>query len=122
MGSIGNLEMNDVIQALHMSGLFLLEHLLEIFAGIAVVAIRRWTGIQIEEKHMRALQSAVLNGVRLAIEGNLTGENLRRAAIQYIKQSVPDALDSLGANSEGFLEKLVMAKIHEVTKELPALK
>lgn len=99
--------------------MFMVEHLLEIFLGLAVVYIHRWTGIQVEEKHMRVLQSAALNGVRLAIEGKLTGDALRTAALDYIRRSAPDAISYLGAHSAGILEKLIMAKVHEVTKELP---
>lgn len=110
--------MNEIYIALQQAGYFVASHLLELVLGLGLLYFRKWTGIQIEEKHMRVLQSAVLNGVRLGIEGNLTGERLRQAALDYIKQSAPDAINSLGVKGSLVLEKLVQAKIQEVKTDL----
>ena len=65
---------------------------LTITLPIITARIYRWTGGRIEEKHMRALHSAALTGVRLAIESGLDGPRMRDAAIAYMRESVPDAI------------------------------
>lgn len=106
--------MNDIIQALQQAGYFLAAHVIEILLGAGILYVRRWTGIQIDEKHMRTLHSAAMTGVRLAIEGNLDGNRLRETAVAYIRESVPDAVRRLTGGDDSILGKLVQAKLQEV--------
>lgn len=74
---------------------------------IVALKVRQYTGIKIEEKHMRALheaaqtwaETAVLEGPREATRE--AGESLR----EYLLESVPDAFTAL-APASGTLAKL----------------
>lgn len=83
-----------------------LPALVDALTPIVVTAIAamvyRWTGVQIEEKHMRALQSALANGARLVVTGGTLDE-----AIDYVERSVPDALKALRADSRSRVAELL---------------
>lgn len=82
----------------------LAPHLLELIgllmtaliAFLAREAKRRW-GIEIEEKHQRALHTALMTGARAALmrDARLSREQIVREAIEYAKDSVPDAMAAL---------------------------
>lgn len=83
---------------------FLAPHILEalglvftLLIGLAVKRLRDWTGIEIEEKHQRALHTALMTGARAALmrDARLTREQIVREAIEYAKDSVPDAIAAL---------------------------
>lgn len=75
--------------------------LVTFFIGWAAVRFKKLTGIQIEEKHQRALHSAIMSGVRAAVEAD--GPERARAAksaviakaMAHAKESVPDAIAAL---------------------------
>lgn len=64
----------------------------------ATMMLQRWTGIQIEARHREALQSALENGARYAINllrqrgEPITLEKTAEIGAAYVRQSVPDAL------------------------------
>ena len=81
-------------------------------AGLAVQRFRAWTGIEIEGKHREALQSALANGARIAVDEGLD------SAVDYVLRSVPDALDALGAGSRWRIEELLAPHVGRA-KALP---
>lgn len=87
--------------------------LITLALGYGTLLIRRWTGIQIEEKHMRALHSALRSGVLIGVERGLDKDALVQVAKDYARQSVPDAIRYL-VPGEGVLESLILAKVQEV--------
>lgn len=70
----------------------LVDALTPILISLIAALIYRWTGVQVEEKHMRALQSALGNGARLLVTGHTIDD-----AINYVERSVPDALATFKA-------------------------
>jgi hypothetical protein len=81
----------------------LTPHLLELIAAIATIIIgwlaararARW-GIEIEARHREALHSALMTGVRHALARGLQEQDaVAKAAVDYVKTSVPDALGAL---------------------------
>ncbi|SFV33112.1 hypothetical protein SAMN05216456_1889 [Devosia crocina] len=109
----------------------LIEHLLVPFV-IAPFALwiaaryQQWTGRQIEAKHREALQSALENGVRFAIQEVLRQrpqataaditttyrEVITETAGQYVRDSVPEALRHFGLDRmSDRLRDLVVPKL-----------
>lgn len=68
--------------------------LAKVMAGAADEAKRRW-GIEIEARHREALHSALMSGIRAALNRGLTGPAAIDSAVKYATQSVPDALARL---------------------------
>ena len=83
--------------------------------GYVVILIRRYTGIQIEERHRQALHSAIRTAVVAMTERGLTGEDLVKAVKDYVRQSVPDALAWL-VPGDGVLSTLIKAKVRELAR------
>ena len=81
----------------------------------AAAAIQRWTGVQVEEKHLRALHSAIRTGATVALDKGLSGDALSAAVRAYVSLSVPGAMKAL-APSLDVLETLIQAKVAEVRK------
>jgi hypothetical protein len=81
----------------------------------ANVARQKW-GIEIEVRHREALQSALLNGARLALARQLTGAAAADLIIGFVRQSVPDALAALRPSVET-LEILAGAKLEEAIRD-----
>lgn len=84
--------------------------------GWAAAAARRKWGIEIEARHREALQSALMNGARLALRHELTGKAAVDLILNYIRSSVPDAIGNLGASHE-VLTDLAKAKLEQVASE-----
>lgn len=63
--------------------------------------LRKWVGIQIEDKHRVALHSALMTGIRTAIEKNpgAARDLLVNDAVAYARQSVPDAIKKLSPDN-----------------------
>jgi hypothetical protein len=81
----------------------LAPHLLELIAALATAIIgwlaaqakARW-GLEIEARHREALHSALMTGVRHALSEGVQGRTaITRAAVGYVRVSVPDALAAL---------------------------
>ncbi len=81
--------------------------------GAVASKVKEWVGVQIDEKHLRTLHSAILTGVRRAIEAKLPQASVTGAAVMYATQSAPDAIKALKA-SGGVLQSLAQAKLQEV--------
>lgn len=80
-------------------------------------AMRKW-GIEIQAKHRDALHSALMTGVNAALGKGITGNAAVSAAIDYARQSVPDAIKNLKPTAN-VLSQLAKAKLEEVTKLPP---
>ena len=100
----------------------LLPHLLEIISillasliGWAANTARRKWGIDIEARHREALQSALLNGARLALERGFGGQAAVAEILKHVQISVPDAVIALDARKE-VLGNLAQAKLREVAQ------
>lgn len=108
--------MTDILTALVQA---LLPHALEILGAVLTVLIgwaadtarRRW-GIQIEQAHREALHSAVMTGVKLALQRGMSGPQAAELAVGYARASVPDAIAALGARDD-VLANLARAKMGE---------
>ncbi|MDN3713464.1 hypothetical protein QWZ10_20060 [Paracoccus cavernae] len=101
----------------------LLPHLQEIIGillasliGWAANTARRKWGIDIEAKHLSALQSALMTGARLALDRNLDGKAALAVIMGHVQLSVPDAVIGLKADQE-VLTNLAQASLSKVTKE-----
>lgn len=108
-----------------------LEHVVLPLATVVITAligwiaslVRKWTGIEVEAKRRQALQSALMNGVRYAIQQLSTGgkivdlssdewrERLIEESMDYIESSVPDALEYFHVWGRDALRRLVLPKI-----------
>lgn len=80
---------------------------LTIFLNRVAGAFQAATGVRVEEKHMRALHSAIITGVESALkDGPQAGvDHIKASALSYAKQSVPDAIRAL-VPGDGVLDKL----------------
>ncbi|WP_313349198.1 hypothetical protein [Paracoccus sp. (in: a-proteobacteria)] len=100
-----------------------MPHFLELL-GLALTGIIGWAaskarqkwGIEIEARHREALQSALLNGARLALKHELTGRAAIDLILRYIRQSVPDAIIGLDSRPD-VLTDLAKAKLEQVAAE-----
>jgi hypothetical protein len=112
----------ELVQTIYLP---LLGVVLTALVGIACKKFEQWTGIQIEAKHREALQSALENGARLALNRlavdslpTLTPDQvaqqytpiLQKTAVDYVQQSVPDAVNFFGLTPERIGE-LVLTKL-----------
>ena len=84
--------------------------------GWIAVAYNRKTGKEIEAKHRDAFQSALLNGARLALNKQLTGQAAINLILRAVQDSVPDALDYFKPNRQ-VLENLAEAKLQQAKAE-----
>lgn len=84
----------------------LIDALTPVLVGVIAALIYRWTGVQIEQKHMIALQSALQNGARLLLKGKTVED-----AIDYVERSVPDALTSFRARDRPRIAELLAPHI-----------
>ncbi|QPM89395.1 hypothetical protein [Pseudooceanicola algae] len=81
--------------------------------GWMAARFQKWTGVQIEEKHQRALHTALMTGIRAALEGGQVDKDaLVAAAVAHAERSVPDALKALKPDPEA-LASIAAAKIAE---------
>lgn len=86
--------------------------LAKVLASAANEAKRRW-GIEIEARHREALHSALMSGIRAALNRGLTGQAAISSAVTYANQSVPDALARLRPDAK-VLARLAASKLREV--------
>lgn len=82
-----------------------------LLARAANVARVRW-GLDIEAAHRDALHTALMSGVRMALERGLRGQTATDAAMAHARESVPDAIRALKP-SEVVLQNLARAKMAE---------
>ncbi len=93
--------------------------LAKVMAGAADEAKRRW-GIEIEARHREALHSALMSGIRAALNRGLTGPAAIDSAVKYATQSVPDALARLNPDAR-VLARLAASKLREVHEKAPVV-
>lgn len=84
------------------------------FIGWGASMIKSRFGIEVEARHREALQSALLNGAKLAIGKGLTGPAAVAIAVDYARTSVPDAVKVLKPKLNK-LDEIAEAKIQEIT-------
>lgn len=87
--------------------------------GAAVKFAKDRFGIEIEARHRDALQSALMTGVRLALQRLGHGASQRdiiNAAVAYAHQSVPDAIQKLGPSVD-LLGQIATSKLAEAAKQ-----
>lgn len=99
-----------------------LPHLLEIInillaglvAWVANVARKKF-GIDMEARHREALQSAMMNGARLAFDRKLDLKAAVELILSYVRASVPDAIRALNPSGK-LLEDLAQSKLQEAAQ------
>lgn len=99
-----------------------LPHLLEIInillacvvGWVANVARKKW-GVDMEARHREALQSAMMNGARLALDRKLDGKAAINLILSYVHSSVPDAIGALKPPAR-VLEDLAQSKLQEAAQ------
>lgn len=78
----------------------LLAILIPALIGLVVKGFRK-LGIDIEARHREALQSALENAAKLSLaKAGLGGGIVARDAVDYVKQSVPDAVAAFGLDDQ----------------------
>ncbi|MGB0439066.1 MAG: hypothetical protein ACPGFC_03040 [Paracoccaceae bacterium] len=89
--------MPDLLLAIEPHIINLLGAILTFTISTAALKFRQWTGINIEEKHRRALHEALMSGAAAAREGGISNglDEIAQQAIAHAKRSVPDAIASL---------------------------
>lgn len=90
----------------------LIDALIPILGLIITTLLYRWTGVQLEQKHMLALQSALQNGARLMMKPGATIDD----AIDYVEKSVPDALANFRARDRPRIAELLAPHIAVLPK------
>ncbi|AHD00477.1 hypothetical protein [Leisingera methylohalidivorans] len=110
------MNLNDVLQELMpvlVSGLSVF--LSAMIAAAAHKANQRW-GLDIEARHREALHSAIMSGIKAAIEEGPeeAADVLISSAVGYAKASVPDAIARLSAG-DPVLQRLARGKLIEAT-------
>lgn len=85
----------------------------------AGIAKERW-GIEIEARHREALHSALMSGIRAALERGDDRTAAITSAIAHATQSVPDAISALNP-STGVLQSIAEGKLREVAAQAASL-
>jgi len=107
------MDMTTIIAAVAPQLLTAVGALLAVLIGWAADTARRRWGIQIEQAHREALHSAIMTGVKLALQRGMSGPQAAELAVGYARASVPDAIAALGARDD-VLANLARAKIGDV--------
>ena len=94
----------------------ILAPILTALIGWAAAAINRKAGLEIDAKHREALQSALLNGARLAMSKQLTRQAAVDLVLSYVKDSVPGALEHFTPSAK-VLTDLAEAKLEQAASE-----
>jgi hypothetical protein len=104
---------SDVIEPLRP---YLLEVAGVLITGVVAWAAKRfrdWTGMEIEARHREALQSALTNAARLALDRGAAhagemripiGNAVLETGVDYVLKSVPDAVKHFGLSPERVAE------------------
>ena len=105
--------LDTVLTALMPHVLEILGLVLTLLIGWAAKRFRDWTGIQIEEKHQRALHQAAMTAATAAIARGMEGAKAVEFVDGYIHASVPDAVAALKP-SAGVVSEIARSKLAEV--------
>lgn len=79
----------------------------------AVQRFKLWTGIEIEARHREALQSALANAARTIVGGGTV-----KQGVEYVENSVPDALEHLGVKGADRIRDLLQPHISGLSPAL----
>ena len=85
---------------------------LSLLLARAADAARVHWGLDIEAAHRNALHTALMSGVRMALDRGLRGAAATDAAMAHARESVPDAIAALRP-TRGVLQNLARAKLAE---------
>lgn len=109
--------MQDLLTAIWASFLPYLGDVLGVIIAALVASaftlLRRWTGVQIGQRHADRLSAAIQRGAVLALSRQLTGERARALVLDYLRETVPDALRSV-APTEAALSMRAEATLAEL--------
>lgn len=83
----------------------------------AVAALRRWTGVQIDQRHADRLSAAINRGVALAMAKQLDGEAARGLVLAYLRETVPDALRAVAPSVEALALRIEASLAEGVTRQ-----
>ncbi|SEN18646.1 hypothetical protein SAMN04488103_103315 [Gemmobacter aquatilis] len=72
----------------------------------AVAALRRWTGIQIDQRHADRLSAAINRAVGLALERQLGRPRARELVVSYLRETVPEALAAVQPSDEALMLRI----------------
>jgi hypothetical protein len=100
--------LTDVIQPILSA---LATALIPILVAALLDRVRLWTGIEIEARHREALQSALANAARVAIDKGDVQEG-----VDYVLRSVPDAIKALAVDGADHIEELLAPHIAKAKK------
>ena len=100
--------LTDIIQPILSA---LATALVPILVAYLADRVRLWTGIEIEARHREALQSALANAARIAIEKGDVKEG-----VAYVTRSVPDAVKALAVDGADHIEELLAPHIAKAKK------
>lgn len=120
MDFLTDLITNEALQAAILTALGVV---LTFILNRATGAFQAATGIQIEEKHMRALHSAILTGVQSGISDGVGAGvgTVKASAIAYAKRSVPDAIRALVPGDtvlDRIAERYVMEQMQRLSSKM----
>lgn len=94
----------------------LIEWIVTVGVGYALMLLQRYTGITIEAKRRDALQSALRNAAVRALD-DIGGNFDQSKALEYVRTSVPDTIDYF--KLEDFdIERLLEPHVDAVRKAL----
>lgn len=95
----------------------IITYLLQLLGAVVMALISylatRFTqklNLEIEARHRAALHSAIVSGIASALAMGLKDEEAKRAALEYVTVSVPDALRALAPSPE-VLAALITSKL-----------
>lgn len=66
------------------------------FVAQAAAALRRWTGVQISQRHADRLSQAITRAATLALARQLDGDAAKGLVMDYLRETVPEALAAVG--------------------------
>lgn len=83
----------------------------------AAVQVGRKFGVDIQDKHKRTLQSALMTGANLAMQRKLTGSAAVGVILDHVlNKGAPDAVANFKLSKDE-LRRMAEAKLHEVTTD-----
>ncbi len=99
-----------------------LSVLVGIFVTAGIPAVFQWMkklGLDVEARHRDALQSALQNAAMLALARAGVKGAIPFEAVEYVRQSVPDAVRKFGLDDQKIIE-LIQPKVIAATIEKQA--
>lgn len=92
--------------------------LFEMFMGLIWLALtylaivfQRYTGVVVKDNHLKVAQSAIRNGVLMALDRGLTTDTFVAAVKDYAKASSPQALRAVGFTDDVLTSQIVAKRV-----------